>query len=72
MYGLFIVNDMQTTPPLFLEVTKLGFWSKKDEQWSETYEKTIFQFLFFWDMVDFLLKFLENSNRFFVNLIQER
>ena len=36
----------------------------KDAQYAETYEKTIFRFLFLWDMVDFVLKIVFDNPHF--------
>ena len=71
-------NDMQIAsqpprpPPLLpSKVNPIWNWvfGPKKCLCSETYEKTIFLFLFIWDIVDFVLKFLEKFGQIFVNMI---
>ena len=66
--GLFLVNDMQTSPPP-LKSGQIVFLVQKDALCSETYEKTFFRLLFFWEMVDFVLE-IHRILRFFSRLEQ--
>ena len=64
-----LVNDMQPPPPPPLKSDQIGFLGQKDMLCSETYENTIFQFLFFLRNGSFCTQILTKFGQIYANLI---